>query len=64
MRIYQSADGQLWTEDGLYRQTKKDLRVSWDEETQGSFEDSGWTFSDWLIEAINTGVIKGVEVND
>ena len=59
--IYQTADGKLWTRNALADQTWKDLKEGWDPATQGEYPGT-FLFKDWLIEAINTGVVKEVEV--
>ena len=68
MIIYETADSQLWTHDALYNERVRTLRAEWDP-ANGVFN-GGATygrfyleFGDWLIEAINTGVIKEHEVH-
>lgn len=61
MIIYETADGTLWWPDALQKQVIADAEAAWDVETQGPKPWSGRRFSwyrDWLIEAIQTGVIK------
>jgi len=60
MVLFRTADGQLWTFGALAMRTRREAREGWDEQTQGLFD---FDFNDWLIEAINTGVITRVEVN-
>lgn len=65
MIVYETANGQLYTRPALSAKTVGEARRGWDKETQGSFpRDEHVWFSDWLIEAINVGVIKQREVND
>lgn len=59
MTIYQTADGKLWTYEALFNQTVYEAHEGWDEVTQGVFS---FSFSDWLIEALYSGVVKTVEV--
>lgn len=61
MIVYRTADGKFWTRIRLMEVTVGEACRGWDEDTQGEFD---LNFTDWLIEAINTGVIKEVEVND
>jgi len=61
MRIYKTADGKLYTHEALFQKTVHEARQGWDEATQGPFV---FSFNDWLIEAINTGVITTLEVED
>lgn len=65
MIVYETADGKLWTRDGLSVRSFAEKHAEWDHDTQGPFP-SPWFefFNDWLIEAINTGVVKKREVND
>lgn len=64
MTIYQTADGKLWTLNALSAHYWKGLEEGWDEATQGEFPVTAPLFRDWLIEAINTGVVKELELND
>jgi hypothetical protein len=59
MTIYETADGKLYTRQALRDQAVIDARTGWDKAVQGPFD---FSFNDWLIEAINTGVIKEREV--
>lgn len=64
MIIYETAGGRLLTRNALSAEYWKDLEEGWDKETQGEFPAAAPLFKDWLIEAINTGVIKEREVID
>lgn len=57
--VYQDATGTLYTRWALRRQAVADKRAEWDRQTQGGFN---FNFDDWLIEAVNTGVIKEVDL--
>ena len=64
MIVYETADGQLWTYEGLYNQFLKGKREDHDP-ASGPFFGNAYVFNeyaDWLIEAINTGVVKEREV--
>jgi hypothetical protein len=61
MKIYKTAGGTYYTRNALSAQTWKDLEEGWDAETQGEFPGT-FLFKDWLIEAINSGVIEEVDV--
>lgn len=61
MIVYQTADGKRYTRYELYREVVTDRKEAWDPATQGQWEnDQRPFFRDWLIEAINTGVIKAI----
>jgi hypothetical protein len=61
MKIYKTADGQYWTRDALGEKTWADLKQGWDVDTQGKFP-GDFLFKDWLIEAINSGVVVEIDV--
>lgn len=63
MIIYQTADGTQYTRYALYRKVVEGRKEAWDPALEGEWEnDQRPFFKDWLIEAINTGVIKQSEV--
>lgn len=59
MIVYETAGKQLYTTRALLAKTMAEARSGWDKAIQGPFD---FSFDDWLIEAINTGVIKEREV--
>lgn len=63
MIVYETASGTLYTTQALGGKYWADLEKEWDEDTQGKFPGTH-LFKDWLIEAINTGVVKQREVID
>ena len=63
MIIYETADGTQYTRYALYRKVLAERLGAWDPVLQGKLEnDQRPFFRDWLIEAINTGVITKREV--
>ena len=65
MTIYQTASGQLYTFEALFRTVVIDRKAAWDADTQGSWERNQFPwFNDWLTEAVNTGVVTTLEVTE
>lgn len=63
MIVYATADGTRYTRYALYRKVLAERLGAWDPALQGKPENDGRPFfRDWLIEAINTGVITKLEV--
>lgn len=63
MIIYETAEGKLWTQKGLFTKTMADREAEWDEDTMGPWSGRRFSwFADWLIEAINTGVVREREL--
>lgn len=59
MTIYRTAGGRYFTREALFYETVHEANQGWDEATQGVFH---FSFDDWLIEAINSGVIEAIDV--
>jgi hypothetical protein len=57
MIIYETANGNLYTRVALLSKTGREAAEGWDEATQGSFR-RNYNVNDWLIEAVQAGVVK------
>lgn len=61
MIVYQTASGTLYTPNALYEDFVAGLREDHDPANgpfDGSMKNQYQAYKDWLVEAINTGVIR------
>jgi hypothetical protein len=63
MKIYKTADGTYYTLIAILRKATAETRADWDTSTQGEFLDQ-FNAHDWLIEAVNSGVVQQIDVVD